>query len=265
MRESVAAPEQTEEVAPRLPDSGAALGPAALLRLQRTAGNRAVAALIARTTFHPGVDHAHAPSGRWADVQAAPNSGWKENLVCSNMSPSGVVGVAIWKEFDDKPLALAHLNHYLSTGMGADFVEDANITRMLTSDTGVQRLLRSMLPATLPTTGKITDHVKIEQSDYSDQDLRFAFGAIDRLDFEADFDASTLKAWFQDRYEWHPVYPWYTAHPGDVARETNCIHAALVELKSGGVAADFWMKGEATVSLSVLPAAASGSGSGGTL
>ena len=34
-------------------------------------------------------------------------------------------------------------------------------------------------------------------------------------------------------------------------RETNCVHAALVELKSGG-AADYWMKGEATIPLGDL-------------
>jgi hypothetical protein len=85
-------------------------------------------------------------------------------------------------------------------------------------------------------------------------DLRFAFGAIDRLDVEVDFDANTITAWFQDRYEWHPVYPGlYKKWSDDDARETNCVHAALVELQSSG-AADYWMKGEATVPLSALSA-----------
>ena len=47
----------------------------AMLRLQRTAGNRAVGRMLSRTTYNPGVNHDHRPSGRWADVQAAPNSG----------------------------------------------------------------------------------------------------------------------------------------------------------------------------------------------
>ena len=34
-------------------------------------------------------------------------------------------------------------------------------------------------------------------------------------------------------------------------RETNCVHAALVELQTTG-ASDFWMKGEATVPLSLF-------------
>ena len=29
---------------------------------------------MSSTVFHPGVNHAHSPSGRWADVQANPNS-----------------------------------------------------------------------------------------------------------------------------------------------------------------------------------------------
>ena len=48
------------------------------------------------------------------------------------------------------------------------------------------------------------------------------------------------------------------------ARDTNCVHAALVELKSGG-AADYWMKGEARVPLSLIRGAyRSSPGAGGT-
>jgi hypothetical protein len=52
-----------------------------------------------------------------------------------------------------------------------------------------------------------------------------------------------------------------TSFPDDAARETNCLHAALVELKSSG-AADFWMKGEATVPLITVLPASPGSKSG---
>lgn len=251
------------------PDGRAACDPTGLLALQRSAGNRTVTRVVRRSldrvTFTPGVMHDHRPSGHWGDVQAAPNSGWKEELICERMSPSGVVGAAIWAEFDDKPLALQHLNHYLSTGGGADFNENANLDRMLRTDVGVQRAIARVIPVGAARSGKVARSLKLEQDDYDSQDFRFAFGAIDRLDVEADFGAGTLHAWFQDRYEWHPVYPWYTAEPGDVARETNCVHAALVELKAGGVAKDYWMKGEATVPLSVLPAPSTGSGGGSGL
>jgi hypothetical protein len=178
------------------------------------------------------------------------------------MSPRELIGIAMLVKFRDKPLALAHLNWYLTTGRGADFPEDANIKMMLEKDTGVQAAIGSLIPRGR-TSGTFPSSLKIEQSNYAMEDLRFAFGAIDQLDFEADFAAGTLHAWFQDRYEWHPFYPGlYTAFSDDGARETNCVHAALVELKTSG-AADFWMKGEATVPLSlVAKTAAPGSGGG---
>ena len=211
--------------------------------------------------FHPGVNHAHAASGRWADVQADPNSSFELNLLCPRMTPRELVTTAIVVKFGDKPIALDHLSWYLSAGTGRDFNEDANINTMLAKDTGVQALIVKSIPRGR-TSGKFTTHFKVEQSDYANQDLRFAFGAIDWLDVEVDFGAGTVHAWFQDRYEWHPFYSGlYKAFPDDGPRDTNCVHAALVELKSSG-AADFWMKGEATVPLAkVTSGAASASSS----
>ena len=211
--------------------------------------------------YTPGVNHGHTPSGRWADVQKNPNSSFVLNRLCPRTTPKELVDLAIWKEFDNKPIARAHLDWYISKGKGLDFVEDANIKLMLEKDTKVQALLARFIGAR--TAGMFAFHFKLEQSDYENQDLRFAFGAVDRVDVEVDFAANTLHAWFMDRYEWHPVYAGlYTAFPDDIARETNCVHAALVELQSSG-AADFWMKGEATVPLSMIakpPAAKSTSG-----
>jgi hypothetical protein len=167
------------------------------------------------------------------------------------MSPRELDGAAIAKKFGDKPIALDHLNWYLVNGRGADFSEDDNIKKMLEQDAGIQTAIRALIPPGR-TSGKFATHFKVEQQDYDLEDFQYAFGAIDWLDFEVDFDAGTIHAWFQDRYEWHPVYPGlYTKFSDDVARETNCVHAAMVELKSTG-SADFWMKGEATVPLSVL-------------
>jgi hypothetical protein len=205
-------------------------------------------------TFHPGVDHKHKPSGRWSEVQDNPNSpgaSWKLIAACKVMEPQTLVDTAIFVEFRDKPIALTHLHWYLSIGHGRDLIENFNIQRMLKDDTGVQHEIMSRIPSAQKT-GKFASSFKLEQSMYADQDLRFSFGAVDILDFEVDFDRKTIQAWFQDRYEWHPVYAGlYAAHPGDSARETNCVHAALVELQSSG-AADFWMKGEAIVPFSAF-------------
>jgi hypothetical protein len=184
-----------------------------------------------------------------------------ENRVCANFSPNDVVGVAIWWDFDNKPIALEHLNWYLSTGAGADFDENSNIEVMLRTDTGVQSRLAQQFPSG-QTSGRYSNHLTLMQSDYTIQDFRYSFGTIDRFDFEIDFDAKTLHGWFQDRYEWHPYYSFYNQFPDDVWRETNCVHAALVELKSGGVAKDYWMKGEATVPINLFKPDSGGSGEG---
>lgn len=206
------------------------------------------------TVFHPGVNHAHSPSGRWAEVQANPNSpGAMMGLIaaCKMMNPQELVDTAIKFEFCHKQIALKHLKWYLTEGKGRDFLEGDNIKAMLERDQGVQAAIGRYIPRG-HTSGTFTSNFKLQQSDYANQDFCFAFGAIDRLDFEVDFGRGTIHVWFQDRYEWHPVYPGlYKQFPDDVARETNCVHAALVELKSSG-AADFWMKGEATVPLNLI-------------
>jgi len=210
------------------------------------------------TVFHPGVMHDHKPSGRWADVQANPNSGFWENQVCKNFDPIDVMRAASFAALRGKPIATEHLRWFFSGG-GADFVEDSNLDLMLRTDSGVQGIIRARIP-TGRSSGIFIAHVEIEQDFYDDEDFQYAFGAIDRLDFAVDFAAGTLEAWFQDRYEWHPVYPFYTKLPGDIiagkARETNCVHAAAVELKSG-TARDYWMKGETTIPLAALRSAAS--------
>ncbi len=204
--------------------------------------------------FTPGVKHDHKPCGRWADIQARPCSERLESVICSELSPENVVRAAIVGKFLDKPIALAHLNWFLDGGAGANFVEDANIESLLRQDDKIREQLRR---AILGKSGRIVRHRRIEQRDYADsmdgQDFRFAFGAIDRFDWIADFTAGTFKAWFQDCYEWHPFYPGlYSVKPGDGLRSaSNCVHAACVELKAG-TARDFWMKGQATIDLGVI-------------
>ena len=101
-------------------------------------------------------------------------------------------------------------------------------------------------------TGIQSGHFEFTQSDYGNDDFKNAFGGIDRVDFEFDFQRDQCTVWFQDRYEWHPVYPGlYELKEGDDRRSTNCAHAAFVEMKLEG-AKDYWMKGEATVPLPLI-------------
>jgi hypothetical protein len=199
--------------------------------------------VTSKTDFHPGVMHDHQPSGRWADVQKDPNSAVIIESFCKHFNPEHVLDIAKGTVMGiaGKPIAKDHLNWYLKGG-GAVFVEDANLEFMLRTDSGVQAKITRNIPSGR-SSGTFAGHVTISQDDYSSGDFQYAFGEIDRLDFEVDFATGTLRAWFQDRYEWHPFYPFYKKMPGDYLRPTNCVHAAAVELKSEG-AKDYWMKGE---------------------
>jgi hypothetical protein len=205
-----------------------------------------------KTHFTPGVSHDHQPSGRWKDVQSNPNSDSVIGGFCSRFSPSHVLEIAQATALYGNPIAVAHLKWYLA-GSGANFIEDDNLELMIRTDAGVQAKITGIVPSG-KTKGIFAGHVAITQDDYSSDEFKNSFGEIDRLDFEIDFAAGTMHAWFQDRYEWHPVYPFYPKKQGDYARPTNCVHAAAVEMKSEG-AKDYWMKGE--MPFKIIPPAAS--------
>lgn len=213
--------------------------------------------------YTAGAMHNHLPSGRWRDIQSASSClrGVVE-CMCVTAHPRGVLMLAYLHEMSDYPLAQSHLVHYVHRGGGADYME--NVSNFITRESGVRGKLSGFVSISSAGRG----HFKVEQSDYATdttgQDFRYAFGAIDRLDYEVDIKAGIVHIWFADRYEFHPVYPGiYTAMSGDVVRPTNCVHAAAVELKSSG-AADFWMVGYGTVPISIVTGSGS-SGGGGTL
>jgi len=199
--------------------------------------------VLQRTIFTPGVAHNHQPSGRWGDVQSHPNSKFLLSWICANSTPRMVADTAIDWEFGDKPTALEHLRWYLF-GRGADFPENENFARFVRTSEHFRRNFAVVRR------GLTRGHLHVPQAFFgpTDEDFRFSFGAIDRMDFEVDEVAGTVHFWFKDRYEYHPVYPFYTRFADDEVRETNCVHAAMVELKDEG-AADFWMIGETTVPL----------------
>ncbi len=208
------------------------------------------------TTFHPGVAHNHLPTGRWADVRADAQRHCRalasrrsvgtalavECACASGLTPYLVLQAARRTVMTGLPLAQRHVDHYL-TGRGADFIE--NLEDVIRRDSGVRGLLARAIRRSP------RGHIEIQQSDYAVRDFQFAFGAIDRLDFEVDPTAGSVHVWFKDRYEWHPVGFGYRPLPGDVRRDTNCVHAAAVELKTSG-AADYWMVGDAVVPSSVV-------------
>jgi hypothetical protein len=218
--------------------------------------------------FHPGVHHDHTPCRKWETILHHPDNGSgsdKDRLdkACQVLAtaadapvplphgPELLVAVARTIAVFSSPLASRHLEFYLHGG-GKDFVEDAIIKDWITRDSGIRKRLKKEIFGRRQLEG----HFKFEQSDYAKddagQDFRFAFGGIDRVDYEVDLADHLVRVWFQDRYEWHPFYPkLYPLKSGDVKRDTNCVHAAMVEMQDQG-AADYWMKGVAEVPLSLI-------------
>lgn len=203
----------------------------------------AAAAGFSPAVFVPGVAHSHAPTGKWADVQkdSSIGAGGAETL-CATSSPATVLDWARRWTFSSMPLARKHLDHY-RTGGGTDLTVD--LGDVLRRDEGV----RAVLAREMKTTNR--GWVKIEQANYEIEDFQYAFGAIDRIDFDVNPTTGQVHLWFKDFYEFHPVGYGYSSFPDDKKRDTNCVHAAAVELKSSG-AADYWMVGETVVPQSLF-------------
>lgn len=227
------------------------------------------------TVFHPGVSHNHTPTGRWTDVQRSSGArcsvlerqalqnplgirGIAEEMgvecACANLSPQNVARVVRNTLMQVLPLGQRHLDHYLA-GTGANLPVD--IADVIRRDSKVRAKLAAHIRRAP------IGHFKVEQSDYAVKDFQFAFGAIDRLDYEVNRSAGTVHLWFQDRYEWHPVGFGYRKFADDGRRSSNCVHAAMVELKSTG-AKDYWMVGDAVVPLSQVTGGAAPTPSGPT-
>lgn len=215
-----------------------------------------------RTRYDPTDAHHHAPCrkpGCWENICRNPNN-WPKTaaaltldvLSATRPSPRTVIDAAIRAEFADKPVALDHLRHYLK-GNGANYSEDRHIDRWVRIDPLAREYISDFLLRNIRNSGVVRGTMFFDQLYYGDQDYRYAFGAIDKLDIEVDFFANSVKLWFMDCYEWHPMYEAYYSHcPNDEVRPTNFVHAASVQLKLEG-ASDFWMRGEATLPLSLFP------------
>ena len=203
--------------------------------------------------------HDHAPQGNWSVVRAnaALECVWQSGLrrrsecSCATMRSGEVLLAAGGIEMYNKPLALQHLLHYIA-GRGADYIEHNNLDNMMNHDAGARGVVANAIR------GNDRGRVFIHQDDYTDQNYRYAFGGIDRVDYRVDRPAGNVDVWFKDRYDFHPAGFGHTDRgTGDLpppGRETNCVHHAAVEEKANG-AADFWMIGHATLPLGLFTAA----------
>lgn len=216
------------------------------------------------TKFHPGVNHNHLPTGRWGDVKQDSRKkcgsvaeqillnpkklmslppARASQCACALFGPTLVAQTARATVLAGLPLAQKHFDHYLA---GSGKILTVDLEDVIRRDSKVRSKLKGLVKKHRIGFTKI--HQRI---DYAIRDFEFAFGAIDRLDFEVDRASGLVHVWFMDRYEWHPVGFGYTKLLGDDPRGTNCVHAAMVELKASG-AADYWMVGDAVIPLSSL-------------
>jgi hypothetical protein len=207
--------------------------------------------------FQAPKPHDHPPSGKWPVIQADPQSDTLVNFFCSGFADPKTVMDNVKKApppIGLPPLGIEHLDWYL-TQNGADFNEDLNILRWLNQDSHIRaRLKKEIFP---PGKKRVAEgHFTFSRNDFDSsktRDFATSFGQIDRVDFSVDFSDDTVRVWFQDRYEFHPVYPglYLPKQSDDFVRGDNCVHAAAVEMKSQG-ARDYWMKGQAVVPLSLI-------------
>lgn len=226
---------------------------------ERSRGTVTVSVKEARSTVYTPTmkPHDHRPTGRWKELlKAIPQPDDTDEgkvlagLCFAGADPMTFVTGAIASQFQNKPIALKHLLWYLSDGRGQELNEDENIEKWVRSDRHIREKVARFITANVQRGPRFSGFFPFVQEEFFDQDFRFAFGTIDRLDIEVDFVLKTVKLWFMDSYEWHPVCAgFYNQEPDDKVRVTNSLHAALVELKSQG-AADYWMVGEATLPLS---------------
>jgi len=211
------------------------------------------------------INHGHQPSGKFSQIKSQPYTigeldpfdpdiGLRLAIVTAlNLSRNAnafVQGV-IRLNFTTQPNAKAHALHYLN-GNGVEFNENANLTAWLQQDPVVRGIIGRSIRENRRNGGILKRFIEFPAKKFQVDDFRNSFGTIDRLEWEVDFDAGVVHVFFQDVYEWHPVYNGiYTKMPGDERRNTNPVHAAFVEMKLEG-ARDFLMKGETFLPISVF-------------
>jgi len=98
--------------------------------------------------------------------------------------------------------------------------------------------------------GGMTGTTRLEQSDYRDRELQFAYGAIDCVQWQA---LAPGRSWRSDPTTQVRIsmLDYYEFHPGRHG-VSQCAHAACVESVARGEAKNFWTNGEAVVTWSQL-------------
>jgi len=135
-------------------------------------------------------------------------------------------------------LALSLYMHFLG---GSGSTEKIDVAAMIKRSAGV----RAKIKASIGGSGMVGT-TRIEQSEYNDRELQFAYGAIDCVQWRA--LAPAKKTWRSNKATRIEVsmLDYYEFHPGRPG-VSQCAHAACVELVARGQAKNFWTSGAAVV------------------
>jgi hypothetical protein len=169
------------------------------------------------------------------------------DCACAFGDPREVAIFAMARVIAAGPLAASLFAHFLR-GSGTEVTID--VGDMIKRSSGVRAKIRQSVMK-----GGDTGTLRIEQSDFKNEDLQFAYGAIDCVRWTVEKPApknwrknpaTRIKIEMLDYYEFHP------ARTG----VSQCAHAACVELVARGSAKNFWTSGSAVVTLGQLGGAA---------
>jgi hypothetical protein len=176
--------------------------------------------------------------GRVPRAPHLPDARSSVDCACANLPPKEAAIVAMPVVLAAGPLAARLFWHFLDAS-GTPMTID--VADMVARSAGVRAKIRQSIAR-----GGMSGTTRLEQHDYGDRELQFAYGAIDCVQWQAVPPArrswrsdpgSQLRVSMLDYYEFHP------ARSG----VSQCAHAACVESVARGEAKNFWTSGRAMV------------------
>ncbi len=210
--------------------------------------------------YDPTKPHHHEPVSEpdeWNKVceEAARDSklGFTLKTMAKNKVSPRTVAEAASLGLLGKRMATFHYNYYLR-GTGGVVNEDENLKEWIEGDAHARKVIaRQISFERRGSESPVKSKFHFNQSFYGDDDAKSSFGGIPNFEVLADFVMGTVEIWFEDIYEWHPTYSQYTKPVCDITveRDTNFLHAALVQMKTRG-AKSFQMRGRAKFPMKIF-------------
>ena len=183
--------------------------------------------------------------GRLPSAPHLPDARSSVDCACANLSPKNAAKAAMTVVLAAGPLAALLFWHFLGAS-GTPMT--INVAEMITRSAGVRAKIRQSIAR-----GGMSGTTRLEQNDYHDRELQFAYGAIDCVQWQV--VSPTKHSWRSDpttqiRVSMLDYYEFHPNRPG----VSQCAHAACVECVASGEAKNFWTSGDAVVTWKDLQA-----------